>query len=55
MIYKHILFITFLNNLELIFRMQLNGSKYYYASVTFQLNISHLFIHSEIIKQFYFQ
>ena len=33
---------------------QLNGSKYCYVSLTIQLNISHFFIYSQIIKQFYF-
>ena len=33
---------------------QLDGSKYCYISLTIQLNISHLFIHSWMIKQFYF-
>ena len=33
---------------------QLNGSKYCYVPQTIQLNISHLFTHNLIIKQFYF-
>ena len=33
----------FLNEPELIFYVQLNGSKYFYVSLTIQLNISHLF------------
>ena len=33
---------------------QLNGSKYCYVSLTIQLKISHLFTHTEMIKQFYF-
>ena len=32
-----------------------NGSKYCYASQTIQLNNSHLFTHSSMIKQFYFE
>ena len=32
---------------------KLNGSKYSHVSLTIQLNISHLFIHSSLIKQFY--
>ena len=34
---------------------QLNAFKYCNLSVTIQLNISHLFIHSLMIKQFYFK
>ena len=33
---------------------QLSGSKYCNVSLTIQLNISHLFTHTEMIKQFYF-
>ena len=40
MICKHILLIKFLNEPELIFGTQLNGSKYCYVSLTIQLNIS---------------
>ena len=43
MIRKHIFLITFLNEPELIFCTQLNGSKYCYESQTIHLNISHLF------------
>ena len=32
---------------------KLNGSKYYYVSLTIQLNISHLFGLSLNVKQFY--
>ena len=46
MISKHILLITFLNTLKLIFCTQLNDSKYCYASLKIQLNISYLFAHS---------
>ena len=31
-----------------------NGSKYCYVSLTIQLNICHLFTHSQMVKQFYF-
>ena len=34
---------------------KLNSSKYCYVSLTIQLNISHLFTHSQMIKQFYFK
>ena len=34
--------------------LKLNGSKYCYLSLTIQLNISHLFAHSLMIKLFYF-
>ena len=34
--------------------IQLNGSKYSYASLTIQLNISHLFARNFNVKQFYF-
>ena len=40
MICKHILLITFLN--ELVLCIQLNGCKYCYVSQTIQLNISNL-------------
>ena len=43
MICKHILPVIILNERELIFCTQLNGSKYCYVSRTIQLNISHLF------------
>ena len=33
---------------------QLNCCKYCYESLTIHLNINHLFIHSYMIKQFYF-
>ena len=33
---------------------KLNSSKYWYVSLTIQLNISHSFTHSWMIKQFYF-
>ena len=33
---------------------QLNGSKNCYVSITIQLNLSYLFTHSLIVKQFYF-
>ena len=42
-------------NLSSYFCTQLNGSKYWYISLTIQLNISHLFTHSWMIKQFYFK
>ena len=42
MICKHILLIKFLNERKLILCSQLNGSKYFYVSLTIQLNISHL-------------
>ena len=32
---------------------QLNGSKYYYVSLTIQLNTSHLFPHNLNVKKFY--
>ena len=34
---------------------KLNGSKYCYVLQTIQSNISHLFTHSQMIKQFYFK
>ena len=34
---------------------KLNCSKYCYVSLTIQLNNSHLFTHSSMIKQFYFK
>ena len=34
---------------------KLNGSKYCYVSLTIQLNISHLFSHNLMIKEFYFK
>ena len=51
MICKHILLITFLTSLNTFFYIQLNGSKYYYVSLTIQLNTSHLFtqLNDEII------
>ena len=36
-------------------KSKLNGSKYCNVSLTIQLNISHLFIHSLMMKQFYFK
>ena len=37
------------------FESKLNGFNYYYLSLTIQLNISHLFAHSWIIKLIYFK
>ena len=54
MVCKHILLINFSNELKLIL-LQLNGSKYFYLSLTILLNISHLFTYSQMIKQFYFK
>ena len=44
MICKHIL-LKILMNLSSFFGTQLNGSKYFYKSLTIQLNISYLLTH----------
>ena len=52
MIYKDILLVKFLNELKLII---LHIVKWFQVSLRIQLNISHLFTHSQMIKQFYFK
>ena len=39
--------------IQLSMSTKLNGSKYCYVSVTIQLNVNHLFKHSEMIKQIF--
>ena len=46
MIYKYILFITFLNEPELIFFTQLNDLKYRHLTLIILFNTIHLFAHS---------
>ena len=42
-------------NFSLFVSSELNGFKYSRVSLTIQLNISHLFIRSWMIKEFYFK
>ena len=46
-LYIYIGYIGFVNT-----STKLNGFKYCYVSLTIQLNISHFFIHNQMIKQF---